>query len=109
MAKIAKAEGVASGTVHVTVGEESFKVTDDKTYSTENAEVLAYAETDPLLTVEADEDSLPPAEAAKVERQEAAELARAREAADKQRATKDPREAPAPKPTSFDELEGDKR
>lgn len=102
-AKISKHADAPEGDVKVSVGSDHFKVSDDKPYETDNPALIEYSQADPFLEVEITEEE-DEAAVAREEAKDLRELDKARAAADKQRAEKDPLEAPAPKPSTVAEL-----
>lgn len=107
MATITKSGEAPEGTIHAGVGAVGFKVTDDKPYETDDLAVIEYAQKSKHLEVDLGDQPDTQA-AAREEAKALKELAKAQEKAEKQRATKAPSEAPAPKPASVDELEAQK-
>lgn len=103
MAKISKRADAPEGDIRVSVANDSFKVSDDSPYETDNQALIDFAEASDLLDVEIpdDEDAK---EAAKEEARLLKELQKEQEKAEKQRATKDPQEPAAEKPTSVADL-----
>lgn len=100
MAKISKHADAPEGDVRVSVGNDSFKVSDDSPYETDNYALIEQAELSPYLEVEYEEvvdEKAVAREETKLVKKLQAEQAKA----EKQRATKDPEEPAAEKPTSL--------
>lgn len=103
MAKISKRADAPEGDIRVSVGNDSFKVTDDAPYETDNVALIEHAQLSDVLDVEFPEDEDVKA-AAKEEARLLKELQKEQAKAEKQRAEKAPQEPAAEKPTSVADL-----
>lgn len=103
MAKISKRADAPEGDIRVSVANDSFKVSDDSPYETDNFALIDYAQASELLDVEFPEDEDAKA-AAKEEARLLKELQKEQEKVNKQRAEKDPQEPAAEMPTSVADL-----
>lgn len=103
MAKISKRADAPEGDIRVSVGNDSFKVTDDAPYETDNVALIDHAQASDVLDVEYPEDEDVKA-AAKEEARLLKELQKEQDRVNKQRAEKDPQEPAEEMPTSVADL-----
>lgn len=106
MAEIVKTDQAPEGTLTLSVGSYKFKVSDEKGYETDDAFLLEDAAQIPFVEVKYDEAAAKGL--GKEQAKEAKELLKARDEADAFNAEKSPLEPAVEKPSTPEDLKGDK-